>query len=68
MKLKKLVLRDFISQDKILNKKAQKCILGGYCDNKPYLCSCAGEIIGDGDSPEDCWNQCCVKLYGRPCT
>ena len=49
MKLKKLVLRDFIQQDEILSKKAQKWILGGYSSlcgqlscTVQYICQCAG--------------------------
>ena len=64
MKIKKLVVRDFIEQADLVSKKAQKNILGGYgilCNSEDMCCShCGNHSLC---SPYSSCESLSMKLY-----
>ena len=57
-RLSKLVLREHIQQDEILNKKGQKWILGGFFGGYDCYCGYPSQYCCTGSSHMDCAAKC----------
>ena len=69
-KLSKLVLREHISQSDLVNKRAQKYILGGYGEDMCTVHCSSGEVVGSpyADCVNLAYSACSSPTSGYYCT